>query len=262
MADDLLHRTLPYVGKTAFRLGLACNYGIDAAGLQYGLDRGVNYLFWTPFRTGKLKDTVKAALKADRERMIIACGPTLGFYGGGVRSGCESMLRDLGTDYLDVFMLQWLGVTSAYTDGTVDELRKLKAEGKIRAIGTSIHDRERAGRMAEDSAIELFMLRYNAAHPGAERDIFPHLEKRKPGVVAYTATAWKKLLSPPKGWTGPTMTAGDCYRFCLNNPHVHLCLSGPGDQAQLAANLDAVAKGPLSPEEDTWMRAYGKAVHG
>jgi aryl-alcohol dehydrogenase-like predicted oxidoreductase len=262
MADDFLHRPLPYVGKTAFRLGLACNYGIDAAGLQLALERGVNYVYWTTLRTARLKPTLKAALKANREGMILACGPTLGFYGGGVRSGCEATLRDLGIDHIDVFLLQWLGVTSAYTDGTVEELQKLKQEGKIRAIGTSIHDRERAGRMAEDSAIELFMLRYNAAHPGAERDIFPHLAKRNPGVVAYTATAWKKLLTAPTGWSGPTMTAGDCYRFCLSNPHVHLCLSGPGDAAQLTANLDALAKGPLTAEEETWMRAYGKAAHG
>ena len=35
------------------------------------------------------------------------------------------------------------------------------------------------------------MIRYNAAHPGAERDIFPHLEARRPAVVAYTATSWR-----------------------------------------------------------------------
>ena len=75
---------------------------------------------------------------------------------------------------------------------------RLKQEGKIKAIGTSIHDRQRAGRLARDSEIDLFMIRYNAKHPGAEQDIFPYLEKRNPAVVAYTALAWGQLIRPLK----------------------------------------------------------------
>ena len=32
--------------------------------------------------------------------------------------------------------------------------------------------------------------------------------------------------------------------------------------AQLDENLAALAKGQLTPEEDTWMREFGKVVHG
>ena len=64
-------------------------------------------------------------------------------------------------------------------------------------------DRERAGRLAEDSPLDLLMIRYNAAHPGAERDIFPHLAKRQPHIVAYTATSWRQAMeassAPPRG---------------------------------------------------------------
>jgi aryl-alcohol dehydrogenase-like predicted oxidoreductase len=58
------------------------------------------------------------------------------------------------------------------------------------------------------------------------------------------------------------MSAGDCYRFQLSSPHVDLALTGPANAAQLNENLDALEKGPLGDEEQTWMRAYGKAVHG
>jgi len=133
---------------------------------------------------------------------------------------------------------------------------------KVRSIGVSIHDRPRAGRLAEDSPLDLFMIRYNAAHPGAEKDIFPHLEKRKPSVIAYTATAWRKLLKPPKGWTGPTMTAGDCYRFCLSNPNIDVVLQGPASAQQFDENFKAVEKGPLSEDEAKWMREYGRLAHG
>jgi aryl-alcohol dehydrogenase-like predicted oxidoreductase len=262
VGEDFTHRTLRAVGKPVHRLGLACNYGIDGDDLAHAVDRGVNYFFWTPLRTKRVTPVLAAKLKADRERFVVATGPTLGFYRGGVRGGCERILRALGTDYLDVFHLFWVGVGSAYTEGTVDELRKLKDEGKIRAIGVSIHDRPRAGRLAEDSPVDLFMLRYNAAHPGAERDVFPHLAKRQPSVVAYTATAWRKLLQRPKGWTGDVMTAGDCYRFCLSSPHVDLVLTGPSNRRELDDNLDALARGPLREDEQTWMRDFGRAAHG
>jgi hypothetical protein len=115
--------------------------------------------------------------------------------------------------------------------------------------------------LAEDSPLDLLMIRYNAAHPGAEREIFPHLDTRKPAVIAYTATSWRKLLKRPKGWQGRVPTAGDCYRFCLTNSHVDVVLCGPASRQQLDENLAALHKGPLSEEEMSWMRAFGRVVH-
>jgi len=94
----------------------------------------------------------------------------------------------------------------------------------------------------EDSPIDLFMLRYNAAHPGAERDVFPHLARRSPAVVACTATSWRKLLRAPRGWTGPVPNAGDCYRFCLSSPHVDVVLTSPANRAQLEENLRSLER--------------------
>ncbi|MBI2387983.1 MAG: aldo/keto reductase [Deltaproteobacteria bacterium] len=255
-------RHVPALGREVFRLGLACNYGIDARGFDEALERGIDYVFWTSMRTGHLKEPLRDALRRDRQKLVVAAGPTIAWFAGNVRRGCEKLLRELGTDYIDVLHLFWLGKTSALTEGTVDALRALKEEGKIRAIGTSIHDRVRAGKLVADSPIDLFMIRYNAAHPGAERDVFPHLARRKPAIVAYTATSWRKLLKAPRGWTGPVMTAGDCYRFDLSNPHVDLTLTGPANAEQLRETLAALEKGPLTPDEEAWMRAFGQRVHG
>jgi aryl-alcohol dehydrogenase-like predicted oxidoreductase len=260
-ASDFTHRHIPAFGKTVHRMGIALNYGIDEAGFRDALDRGMNYILWFP-RQKKLTQSVREALKRDRERYVLATGPLFGYFGGSVRRACERALKVLQTDYLDLFQLNWLSKMSAWTEGTVSELVKLKEEGKVRALGVSIHDRPRAGKLAEDSPLDLLMIRYNAAHPGAERDIFPHLEKRKPAVVAYTATSWRRLLKRPDGWTGEVPTAGHCYRFCLSNPNVDLVLSGPANQRQLEENLAALQQGPLSEKELEWMRTFGKVVHG
>jgi aryl-alcohol dehydrogenase-like predicted oxidoreductase len=262
MSTNFSHRVLPRVNKPVHRLGLACNFGLDARGLSTALERGLNYVYWTRRRTAHLRPTLQVALAKDRERYVIAAATTLGFFGFNLRAACERALQDLRTDYLDVLIVSWLGVTAAYSEGVVKAMAQLKAEGKVRAFGTSIHDRVRAGRLAEDSAIDLFMLRYNAAHPGAEQDVFPHLERRQPAVAAYTATSWRKLLRRPAGWDAAPMSAGDCYRFCLSNPHVDVVLTGPASEAQLVENLSALEAGPLSAEEEAWMRRFGRAVHG
>lgn len=264
------HAELPIVGKSVYRLGIAGNYGINSDDVLWAAERGANYwLYGSSFR--KVTAGLKQLLQQDREKHIVAM---LGFgvFGWQVRWSVERALRKLKTDYLDVFKLGWMGVTSRYSQGIEETLLKLKEEGKIRAIGTSIHDRPRAGKLAEDSAIDLFMIRYSAKHPGAEVDIFPHLATRNPAVVAYTALAWRQLIRPVKGiemppWPGepmegvcPPLTPELCYRFVLSNPHVHVCLTGPQNREQLEQNMAALAKGPLPDDQMEWVRLYGREI--
>jgi aryl-alcohol dehydrogenase-like predicted oxidoreductase len=255
---DFLRRDVPALGKSLFRLGLAGSFGLDAAGIREALER-IQYLFLSPRQP---LEPVREALARDRQRYVVVAGPVVGYFPGACRRAVEKALRRLGTDYLDVLQLYWLGKMSAFTGPVQEELARLRTEGKVRALGVSIHDRPRAGRLAEDSILDLLMIRYNAAHPGAEQDIFPHLVRRRPAVVAYTATSWRKLLRAPRGWTGRVPTAGDCYRFCLTSPQVDLVLTGPKTVGELRENLAALEKGPLDPAELEWMRSLGKAVHG
>lgn len=260
MKSDFLFRDVPALKKPVFRLGLAGSFGIDEAGAREALEIA-RYVFWTPQMKG-LTAALREVVRKDRERYVVASGPFLGFTRGAIRRTAERRLRDLGTDYLDVFQLYWLSKMSALTGAVQEELLKLKAEGKIRAIGASIHDRPRAGRLAEDSILDVLMLRYNAAHPGVEQDVFPRLARRRPAVVAYTATSWRKLLRAPRGWKGRAMTPGECYRWVLSSPAVDVVLCGPKDAAQWRADLAAVREGSLSQAEHAWMREFGRAVHG
>lgn len=256
---DFFYRHLSTIDKTAFRLGLTPSFGMDGKSFEAALDGPTNYLYWTPRMQGTTKPLMHA-LRKNREKYIVATGPTTAFWGGNIRAFTEKTLRQLDTNYLDVLQIHWLGKMSAYTKGTVETLVKLRDEGKVRAIGCSIHDRERAGRLVADSPLDLFMIRYNAAHPGAEADIFPQVHHRQPSMIAYTATRWRKLLNRPKHWEGEVPTAGDCYRFCLTNEGVDVVLHGPKNMAQFEENLEAIKLGPLSNEELNWMRDFGKVV--
>ena len=268
--SDFSFRILPVIEKRVFRMGIAGNYGIDSSDVEWAAEQGANYWVWgASFK--KVTSGLKEVIRRDREKNVVAL-LGWGFFGWQIRRSVEKALRKLNTDYLDVFKLGWLGRTSIYSHGVVDSLLKLKQEGKIKAIGTSIHDRQRAGQLALDSEIDLLMIRYNAKHPGAEEDIFPHINKRNPAVVSYTALAWQQLINPVKGvemdpWPGsrekaniPPLTPELCYRFVLSSPHVHVVLTGPKNREQLMVNFKAIKQGALTPEELSWIRQYGKLI--
>ena len=258
--NDFLYREVPRLGRRLFRMGISGSFGLDEAGCREALER-IQYVFWST-RMKALTAALREALARDRERYAVSAGPLVGYFPGAIRRAAEGALRMLGTDYLDVFQLYWLGKMSAFTGAVREEMVKLREEGKVRALGVSIHNRPRAGKLAEDSILDLLMIRYNAAHPGAEQDIFPRLAMRRPMVVAYTATAWRRLLRAPRGWKGRVATPGDCYRFCLTSPYVDVVLAGPRSAAELRENLAALDMGPLSPDEMGFMREFGRAVHG
>lgn len=84
-------------------------------------------------------------------------------------------------------------------------------------------------------ALDLLMIRYNAAHRGAEQDVFPTTRDAGIPVVTFTGLRWRALLektpdAPPE-FRPPS--AAECYRFCLANPDVSVALAAPGNRAEL-----------------------------
>jgi aryl-alcohol dehydrogenase-like predicted oxidoreductase len=146
------------------------------------------------------------------------------------------------------------------------EALALKESGLIHFIAMSGHNRKLFGSIAQqsDSPIDIFMVRYNAAHRGAEEEIFPHLpRKKRPGITIYTATRWGKLLNPKKMPPGEKpLTASDCYRFVLSNPFVDLCMMGPATEREMEEGMTALKKGPLSKSEMERIKKIGDYVHG
>ena len=79
------------------------------------------------------------------------------------------------------------------------------------------------------------MIRYNAAHRGAEQDVFPITRHNNIPVVTFTGLRWRALLEPTPdaapGFHPPS--AAECYRFGLANPDVSVALAAPGRRAEL-----------------------------
>jgi aryl-alcohol dehydrogenase-like predicted oxidoreductase len=263
MKRSFTHTVLGSTGMKVHRLGLSASYLPGRDAIHRAVDAGLNYLFCYGFDFQMIR-TLREILKTNRERYVVATGPyNLIFGHTDVRRTLEKRLRQLGTEYIDVFLFLGVMRPEQLPERVLDDLRGLREEGRIRAMGLSTHDRRLAGRLAADGAVDVLMIRYNAAHRGASEDVFPHLEIHRPGVVAYTATRWTGLLRRPRGWPkdGRVPTAGDCYRFVLSSPFVDVCMTAPRSAGELSQNLAAMARGPLDEDEMAFMVRFGDAVH-
>jgi aryl-alcohol dehydrogenase-like predicted oxidoreductase len=246
-------------GLEVSRLGLSGSFGLDQrAALRAFHELGVDYFFVTPAMRGLFAATRELIQSGHRERLIVATGANLPF-GWSVRRAFEKAARELGTDRIDVFHLFWVQAHWYVTGKTWSEMQRLKQEGLVGALAISCHDRPMARALADELELDVLMLRYNAAHRGAESEVLASLPaERRPGVVAYTATRWGALLRPVSG-LGP-MSAPECYRFALSHPSVDVVLCGPRSFEELEADAAGVRQGPLDAERMSEVRRFGDAV--
>lgn len=264
-AVTFTHSILGRTGRRVHRLGLSASYGIDEAGVDEATERGVNYLYWGSFRTAAFGRGIRNAIaRQGRENVLVVIQSytrlscTLGL-------SLRRALSRLKCDHADVLLLGWWN--KAPGPRMVDAALDLRAKGLVKHIALSTHERPLIPSLAsQGSPYDVFHVRYNAAHRGAEREVFaalPGARADRPGIVSFTATRWASLLRPIDGGgalNDRIPTAGDCYRFVLSSPSVDLTLTGPRDRADMRAALDALEKGPMDPDEMKWIQAFGDRV--
>lgn len=265
--DPAVHNfTETYLGRLkrkVFRLGLAASYRPGREVIHRAMDAGVQVFFAYGFDSQMIRALCEIS-PSRRQQVVLVTGAYQMFgWHPNLRRTLEKRLRQLRTDYIDCFLFLGVMRERGFLAGVLEELERFRQEGKVLATGVSIHDRKLAGELAKRGSIQALMMRYNAAHRGAEQDIFPHLAAHNPAVIGYTATRWTALLRRPRGWPrhGRIPTPGMCYRFVLSNPHVHVCLTAPSNRKQFEDNLAAMRAGPLNEEDMTFMRQFGDAVH-
>ena len=108
MIEDFAHATLGKLGSKVFRLGLSATYRPGKDTIRRALDEGVNYLFCYGF-DGQMIEVLREVMPANREKYVVATGAyNLIWTRQDLRRTLEKRLRQLRTDYIDVF--HFLGV--------------------------------------------------------------------------------------------------------------------------------------------------------
>ncbi len=248
-------------------IGLATrgNTSLDPDDVLEAVDRGVNYLNWCGHPDG-MQEAIRN-LGSRRSDVRIAVQFKSSDADTADRE-LEQTLKTLNTDYLDVATYYYVEHIDEWKEiaagsGAASVLEAAREAGVVRCIGLTSHQRPLAAKIAQSGRIDLLMIRYNAAHRGAEQDVFPVTTALRMPVVAFTCLRWGALLKPtpedPPGFVPPT--AADCYRFCVSHPAVAVSLMAPNGRAELDENLMSFERAlDLSRQALDEIRRHGDRV--
>jgi aryl-alcohol dehydrogenase-like predicted oxidoreductase len=197
--------------------------------------------------------------------------------------GIEQALRDLRTDYIDVYHLH--AVRAEDYEFARDEIlplvAKMQREGKVRFVGvterfSSDPGHEMLAKAADDDCWDVMMVGFNILNQSGRREVFPMTLAKNIGVLIMFAV--RRALSRPErlievvrelveqgrvprgalnpndplgfllapGRAGSMPEAG--YRFCRWEPPVHVVLTGTGSIEHLEENVESILK-PALPSD-------------
>jgi predicted aldo/keto reductase-like oxidoreductase len=273
--SPLLSITLPRQrggpARPVCRLGLATRGDclMQPADVLHAIDRGIDFLNWCG-----APDALSAAVAGlgRRREDVVVCVQFEARTAADAAVELDRILGELKADHVDVLTFYYVEAASEWDEiaapgGALEYCERARQAGKVRLLGLTSHQRPLAARIAGTGLLDLLMIRYNAAHRGAETEVFPVTTARDMPVVVYTCLRWGALLRPtpddPPGFVVPPAPAW--YRFALQHPAVTVALAAPQTRAELDEDLAVLdATGPLPAEEYERLAAHGRRVrrHG
>ena len=269
--------------------------------IRQAMDLGVNFID-TAQNYGTEEAVGKAIAGVPRDRVVISTKKTLPSMDEAdpereVERGLERSLRLLGTDYVDVYHLHGVEPKDYQfaRDRLMPAMRRLKEQGKIRAIGVtegfvvdSAHSVLQQGLHAD--LWDVVMVGFSLLNPSARKTVLPLAKTRNVGVLNMFAV--RRGLSQPerlrqicaeliakKQVAKEVLDGGDplrflldetdaatipeaAYRFCRHEPGIDIVLFGTGNPDHLNENVSAILKPPLPQSvRDRLQTIFGDLDH-
>ena len=174
MSDFLEKREVGKTGMVTSRLGIGSTFNAPASAIESAFDRGINYLYWGSVRQPEFARAMRNLAKQHRDELILSI-QSYSKDPGTIAAEVEEALHSAGLENFDFLLLGSRDETPA--DAYVEVFERLRDAGKVRFMSLSSHNRPLIPKLLSDyeqgnSPYELLMLRYNAVHRGAERDVF------------------------------------------------------------------------------------------
>lgn len=177
----------------------------------------------------------------------------------------EKMLKNLGTDYIDVGMIHYVDSAATWKRIAEGEIlqyaQKLKEEGKIRHIGMSSHNPLVALEAVKSGQIEVLMFSVNPCYdllPGDEdvdklfdeasyskplfnldpvrEELYETCQRMGVGITVMKAFGGGDLLTENSP-AGRAMTVPQCIHYALTRPAAASVMVGAHSRGQLAESL-------------------------
>jgi uncharacterized protein len=227
--------------------------------IRRAIELGVNYVDTAPFYCDSESEIVVGkALKGWRDRVKVSTKLPLedGCTPGSVRAMLESSLKKLDVDSIDFYHMwgiSWEGYEKSFVGAICAAMRKAKAEGLIKHLSFSFHDKpESLFRLVDEGCFESVLCQYNLLDRANEQAI-AYARENGLGVAVMGPVAGGRLGAPSPEILGllpggTKSSAEIALRFVLSNPNVCCALSGMGSMEMVEENAQ-IASRPLTLTE-------------
>ncbi|MEA2900732.1 MAG: hypothetical protein QOH36_619 [Actinomycetota bacterium] len=159
-------------------------------------ERLLGETLWARVRRDEVIVATKGGLRMDGDTLVRDAGARW------LRAGVEASLRNLATDYIDLYQVHWPDPLTP-AEETAATLEALVAEGKIRHIGVSNYDAKQIDELAHHGRVETLQPPFHMFRREVEDEILAYTAANDMAVLAYGPLA--------HGLLGGRMTSGTTF---------------------------------------------------
>ena len=159
--------------------------------IHAALDMGVNFLDTAEgYGRGYSEQLIARAIRGRRDGVVIGSKVSPGHVNtfADLEKACETSLRNLETDVIDVYHLHWPNRSRPIGD-IVADFMKLRDAGKIRCFAVSNFGREGLTELLETGRPEVNQLPYNLLWRAIEFEVQPICVKHEISITCYSPIA-------------------------------------------------------------------------
>jgi predicted aldo/keto reductase-like oxidoreductase len=243
--------SLRRLGRTDIRLtpvGFGAQHTRDSDLIRYAIDRGMNHIetawgygFGKP---GNSPEAVGKAIRGIRDNVhlfvayVAKAPPTSKAW---VANQFEQTLRDLGTDYIDVFLWHQPETIEEITKGEhIALMEKWKSEGKIRLCGITSHENQEIflRHVAESSLYDVAVVAFNYNSSPKLAQSIKEAAQKGVGIIAMKTQSPNYNLAPHK--LGDAPDHRKALSWVLSKEYVAGAIPGMTTKDQVDMNIQVM----------------------
>jgi len=249
------YRTLGRTGLKVTTMGFGCMITSDPSVITRAADLGINYFDTARgYQHGNNERMVAAALGARRKQVVLSTKSAAPDKDALLKE-LETSLRELNTDYVDIWYLHAKGSPAEVRDDMIEAQQLAKKQGKIRFAGVSTHggQQQLLPWMAQKGVFDVVLAGYNFSMDSSMDQALQAAAKSGMGVVAMKVMAG--------GFRGPK--PGDpvqdklkqkgallaALKWVINKPYVTTTIPSITDMDQLDEDMQSMSQ-PFSSSDN------------
>ncbi|MEJ2076448.1 MAG: aldo/keto reductase [Acidobacteriota bacterium] len=260
-APELQYRVLGKTGLKVTTVGFGCMITSDPTVIQRAVDAGINYFDTSRnYQRGNNERMVGAALKGRRKDVHLSTKADTKTR-EGVLAELETSLKELGTDYVDVWYLHGVRSPSDFNDDLCGALDQAKKDGKARFTGVSLHSghKELLPVLTENPHMDVILMSYNFTMDPSIGPLVQKAADAGKGIIAMKVMAGGlRRLKPGDEMYDKFKTAGTmlaALKWAIREPVVHTSIPSMTGIDQLQENLKAMAE-PFGTSDEKLLASH------